>query len=70
MADWEENLALARSDYAAVLDAKEDTFAKESDFAKTAWAGVLAAARDEFDTRITAITDRMAKATAGKKASI
>ena len=33
LADWEENLALARSDYAAVLEAKEDTFAKESEFA-------------------------------------
>ena len=70
LADWEENLALARSDYAAVLDAKEETFAQESAFTKKLWEGVLAAARDEFDTRISAIVDTMDKATAQKKATI
>ena len=70
MADWEENLALARSDYAAVLDAKEEIFTKESEFAKTAWEGVLAAARDEFDTKISALIGAMEKASAGKKAAI
>ena len=70
MADWEENLALARSDYAAVLDAKEEIFAKESEFAKTAWEGVLAAARDEFDAKISAVLGTIEKATATKKANI
>ena len=70
MSDWEKNLDLARSDYAAVLDAKEEIFAKESEFAKTAWEGVLAAARDEFDTKISAVLGTIEKATATKKANI
>ena len=70
LSDWEKNLALAKSDYAAVLDAKEEIFARESEFAKKSWEGVLAAARDEFDTKISALIGAMEKASAGKKAAV
>ena len=53
-----------------MLEAKEAAFTTASNFASASWDAAVAAARDEFDTKVSSIIDRMSAATAEKKASV